>query len=105
MNVAFELDPRSDDYEGRPASWRTLVKVPKTTRTILVAEVNPDSYADHIMTNYWAGIRDAENEVDQKRHAGVSNYLFVDGHVEPLELRATYDPDAKINLWNPSLAR
>jgi prepilin-type N-terminal cleavage/methylation domain-containing protein/prepilin-type processing-associated H-X9-DG protein len=105
MNVYYELDPRSDDYEGRPATWRTLQKVRKTSRTILVAEVNPESYADHVMCNYWAGVKDAENEIDHTRHGTVSNYLFVDAHVEPLALTDTFDPDQKINLWNPSLAR
>ena len=105
MNVSFELDPRSDDYEGRPATWRTLQTIRKTTRTVLVAEVNPESYADHVMCNYWATIKDAENEIDHKRHGGVSNYLFVDAHVEPLALTDTFDPEQKINLWNPALAR
>jgi prepilin-type processing-associated H-X9-DG protein len=71
---------------------------------VLVAEANPDSYADHIMGNYWAARRDAANEVDHERHDGLANYLFVDGHVEPLKLEETFDPAAKRNLWNPSLA-
>jgi prepilin-type processing-associated H-X9-DG protein len=57
------------------------------------------------MCHQWSKQAAALNAVDSLRHGKVSNYLFVDGHVESLRLEQTFDPAAGINLWNPSLAK
>ncbi len=60
--------------------------------------------ADHIMAHFWMTLQDASNEVAGSRHKGRSNYNFVDGHAARRELQATFDPEKKVDLWNPSLA-
>jgi len=104
MNVHFELSPKGDDYEGSPTTWRKMRLIPKKQRTVLLAESRPVAFGDHFMCHLWETLAAAENAVAFDRHAGRSNYLFVDGHVEPLAIEETFDPAATRNLWNPSLA-
>jgi prepilin-type N-terminal cleavage/methylation domain-containing protein/prepilin-type processing-associated H-X9-DG protein len=104
LNVHMELDPQGDDYVGSPATWRKRRQIPRPKRTILVAEAEPQPFIDHFMCHLWSKFKAAETDVAFDRHGSDSHYLFVDGHVEPLRLEETFDPAAKLNLWNPSLA-
>ena len=104
LNVHMELDPAGDDYVGSPATWRKRRLIPRPQRTILVAEVRPQPFVDHFMSHLWTTFKAAETDVAFDRHGTESHYLFVDGHVEPLLLEATFDPAATRNLWNPALA-
>jgi prepilin-type N-terminal cleavage/methylation domain-containing protein/prepilin-type processing-associated H-X9-DG protein len=104
LNVHMELDPQGDDYVGSPVTWRKRRQIPRPKRTILVAEAKPQPFVDHFMCHLWSKLKAAENAVAYDRHGSDSHYLFVDGHVEPLKLEETFDPAAKRNLWNPSLA-
>ena len=104
LNVHMELDPQGDDYVGSPATWRKRRQIARPKRTILVAESKPNPFADHFMCHLWGKLKAAENAVAFDRHGSDAHYLFVDGHVEPLRLEETFDPAAKRNLWNPSLA-
>lgn len=101
QNVYFELGPE-DDYSGKPETWRRITSVPKPCTTLLDAE-NATS-ADHIMPQLWISAADAA-DVDALRHAGRANYTFVDGHAQSLRLLTTYDPSARLDCWNPCLAR
>jgi len=105
LNVHFELTPDGDDYEGSPQTWRRLSQVPRPAATILLAEPKAVHYADHIMCHQWTGTKGAANAIHQSRHGKTSNYLFVDGHVEPLSVGSTFDPKKGVNRWNPSLAK
>jgi prepilin-type processing-associated H-X9-DG protein/prepilin-type N-terminal cleavage/methylation domain-containing protein len=99
LNVYFELDPDTDDYEGSPEQWRRSVALPSPARTILLAET--DTSADHVMAHFWAQ-SEAGADVAEARHEGRANYLFADGHAESLGLEDTYAPGR--DLWNPSRA-
>jgi prepilin-type processing-associated H-X9-DG protein len=99
LNVYFELGP-DDDYEGKPQTWRRVVSVPNPSGTLLLAE-NASS-ADHIMPNFWTASSDAV-DVASRRHKQRSDYTFVDGHVELLQLESTYAPQSQVDLWNPSV--
>ena len=108
QNVYFELNPDNDDYTGAPQTWRKMACVPHPTATILQAEMSGGSpmseTADHIMAHFWVTSQDA-SDVDGMRHKGRSNYNFVDGHAAARELRATFDPCQRLDMWNPSAAR
>jgi prepilin-type processing-associated H-X9-DG protein/prepilin-type N-terminal cleavage/methylation domain-containing protein len=101
MNVYFELDPVVDDYAGSPQMWRRLSQIRRPTATLLAGEAN--GAADHVMPHFWTCERDAM-DVEKRRHGERSNYLFVDGHVRNLRFPATYAPESRKDLWNPSLA-
>jgi len=106
LNVFFELAPDGDDYVGAPAAWRTSLSVTAPSRTILLAEVRSAAggmAADHFMCHQWSSVGAAKNAVAYDRHAGRSNYLFVDGHVENLTVDQTFSSKRK-NMWNPSAA-
>ncbi len=106
MNVFFELRSPGDSYLGRPATWRRLAQVPSPARTILLAETASAAGGmapDHFMCHQWSGIGAARNAIAHDRHAGKSNYLFVDGHVECLPVEATF-VSREQNRWNPSVA-
>ena len=98
QNVYFELGS-SDDYEGKPDTWRRRMDVRSPATTVLYAE--NASEADHIMPNFWGGPQDAE-DVAQTRHGRRSNYAFVDGHIESLPFSQIYDPGKGIDHWHPA---
>lgn len=100
FNVYFELGP-SDDYTGRPQTWRRVAQVPRAAATILFAE--NESAADHIMPNFWSSPRDTD-DLASRRHSKRANYAFVDGHSEALPLSRVFAPP-KVDLWNPLLAQ
>ncbi len=105
LNVFYELTPDGDDYQGSPETWRRIQNVPKPSRTILLAEPRSIDFGDHIMCHLWKSRNAALNALDYKRHGSVSNYLFLDGHVDALPVEAVFLPEKKINLFNPSLAQ
>ncbi len=107
LNVHFELEAY-ERYSGKPATWHRLIQVPQPSRTLLLAESQHSGFmGDHIMCHLWSGLGAARNALDTTRHgpkAG-AHYVFVDGHVESLNVEETFDPATGVNLWNPSLAR
>jgi prepilin-type N-terminal cleavage/methylation domain-containing protein/prepilin-type processing-associated H-X9-DG protein len=104
LNYYFEVG-EEDDYPGKPQTWRKLSQIPKPSSTVMYTEIDVAIMADHVMPGLsWMTVADAQNEVASRRHKQKSNYVFVDGHAAPRELRTTFDPDKGIDLWNPSLA-
>lgn len=98
-NVYPELSPS----ETGGLSWPRLEHIPRPTATVLYAEKNGGSMADHFMANFWN--EGGQPEVDQDRHRPKSNYALCDGHVESLAFQRTYDPERNIDNWNPATAR
>ena len=101
MNNYFELGP-DDDYPENPQTFRKLSQIARPAGTVFFTEVL--TAADHVMPADWTTIADAEADVASTRHAGKSNYMFVDGHGELLSLICTYNPP-QLDLWDPSMAR
>jgi prepilin-type N-terminal cleavage/methylation domain-containing protein/prepilin-type processing-associated H-X9-DG protein len=101
LNVYFELTPADDDYAGSPQTWPQRGAVPRPQTTVLFGEVPGN--LDHIMAHFWTPTVMA-TDLAPNRHRGRANYVFVDGHVETLELGATYAPAAGRDCWNPSTA-
>jgi prepilin-type processing-associated H-X9-DG protein len=104
-NVWFELRASETGalfggLEG-PTFWR-LKSIPSTSKTILGAELNTGSSADHFMAHFWHFGGATEVAVD--RHNGASNYLWVDGHVSTKAFVETFDLGQKLDLWNPGTA-
>ena len=117
LNVFFELSPNlrytpaglpilgsRDSYKGSPATWNRMSDILFPGRTVMVAE-NPHQVSDHFMAHQWSSTGTARNAIACTRHQKKSHFLFVDGHLEALEVEETFDPTAGVNLWNPSLAR
>lgn len=101
LNVYFELEPDTDDYEGAPAQWRTRPTLLAPSRTILLAEMA--GAADHVMAHFWtAGGTGYDAAIT--RHSGRANYLFADGSLQLLPVEEVFDPVRGINLWHPEKA-
>ena len=69
---------------------RLLGDVKDPDHTVYAAEA-----ADHLTGDHYhpgRGIDTMRRELATRRHAGVSNYLFVDGHVKGLRLEQTLEP-------------
>ena len=104
-NVWFELRPSETGavfglLEG--PTFRHLKDVPSTSRTVLVAELDSGSESDHVMAHVWHFGGEPEVAVD--RHAGVSNYLWVDGHASTEFFTGTFDTAEGLDLWDPASA-
>ncbi len=100
MNVYFELGP-DDDYVGKPDTWHRSGQVPHPATTVAMSE--NDTTADHLMAHFWVTSADAV-DVPRRRHLTRSNYAFVDGHAAARRLEETFDPDRRVDAWNPSTA-
>lgn len=107
LNVHFELETY-ERYTGKPATWHRLIQVPQPSRTLLLAESQHSGFmGDHVMCHLWSGLGSARTALDTTRHGSKAGayYVFVDGHVEALDVEATFNPATGANLWNPSLAQ
>jgi prepilin-type N-terminal cleavage/methylation domain-containing protein/prepilin-type processing-associated H-X9-DG protein len=98
-NVYPEL---SATETGGP-TWSRLDQLPCPAATVLYAEKTNSSMADHFMAQFW--VDGGEPEVHRTRHLKRSNYTFGDGHVAGQRFEDTYDPEKKIDDWNPATAR
>jgi prepilin-type N-terminal cleavage/methylation domain-containing protein/prepilin-type processing-associated H-X9-DG protein len=98
-NVYPEL---SAQETGGP-TWSRLPDLPAPSATVLFAEKTGGSMADHFMANFWS--EGGQPEVDRKRHGTRSNYVFADGHAAGTAFERTYDPERRIDNWNPETAR
>jgi prepilin-type N-terminal cleavage/methylation domain-containing protein/prepilin-type processing-associated H-X9-DG protein len=83
-------------------TYEYIENVRKPSYTILFAELGSGSMADHVMAHFW--YMGGKPEVDSKRHGSTSNYVFVDGHVEAMEFKDTFDLATKLDLWDPGKA-
>ncbi len=104
-NVWFELTPaETGEIVGAAEGpvYPFLRSVTSTSRTVLVAELQSGSKADHVMAHYW--YLGGSPEVASERHAGVANYLWVDGHVSPHEFAETFDLEQDVDRWDPGKA-
>lgn len=101
-NVWFELTP-SETGELRKLAkgptYKTRRKIANQAGTVLMGELNSNSIGDHMMAHFW--YYGGEVEVAQNRHRGISNYLWVDGHVSAEIFVDTFDKEKKIDHWDP----
>ncbi|MCC7086475.1 MAG: DUF1559 domain-containing protein [Pirellulales bacterium] len=105
QNVWFELTPMEMlELTGNAngPTYRHLRCVPTTSRTVLTAEIRVVGYADHAMGHLW--YQGGKPEVDAQRHNGVSNYLWVDGHVSANQFDETFDIENRVDRWDPGRA-
>ena len=105
QNVWFELKSSETGYffqQPEGPTFRKLKTLESTSQTILTGEVGAGTATDHFMAHFWyfGGVP----EVDQDRHAQLSNYLWVDGHATTNDFADTFDEDAQLDRWNPGKA-
>ncbi len=104
-NVWFELQAaETGELLGKQQGpvYPRLRQVAATSRTILIAEIETEANTDHVMAHFW--YLGGASEVAQTRHANVSNYLWVDGHVTAQPFAETFDLAARIDHWDPGKA-
>jgi prepilin-type N-terminal cleavage/methylation domain-containing protein/prepilin-type processing-associated H-X9-DG protein len=109
-NVWFELKSTETAQalgltsDGPTYSTTTQVRHPAAT--VEFGELLESNMADHIMAHFW--LQGGDPEVDMKRHGNLSNYSFVDNHVESKVFDDTFKisaPNKIIDNWNPGTAR
>lgn len=104
-NAWFELsagETREIEGSAQGKTYPLLSDVPRPTATVLYAELDSGSMADHIMAHFW--YLGGQPEVDTDRHEPTSNYAFVDGHVDAMLFENTFQqPD--LDRWHPGRAR
>jgi prepilin-type N-terminal cleavage/methylation domain-containing protein/prepilin-type processing-associated H-X9-DG protein len=105
-NVWFELTSgETGELAGiaEGPSYHKTSDVPHPSTTILYGELGSGSMGDHVMAHFW--YMGATPEVDAKRHGATSNYVFVDGHAEPLRFKSAFDLTTGVDLWKPGPLR
>lgn len=103
LNVYFELE-ETDDYRGRPQTWRKQAQLPRSSETIILGEV--EDSADHIMAHFWD--QGMPVTIDRNRHGkdDLSLYGYADGHVASLEFEVTYATrNRPADQWHPQGVR
>lgn len=97
-------------------------RIKRPTGTILLVELAEEgswAASDHIHAELWLfnPRAEAERQVALDRHLGKANYVFLDGHAEPLLFERTYAlrglrreggrfvPEWQHNLYDPKVAR
>ena len=104
-NAWFELSAgETGEVLGKASgpTYDRLTDVPRPAATVLFAELDSGSMADHIMAHFW--LMGAKPEVDTDRHGTTSNHTFVDGHAEAMTFQDTFQPP-DLDRWNPGSAR
>ncbi len=92
----------ANDFPTEPSygmNWyydnASVLSVPGMSTTIMVAETYGSTGTGSNRADRDSG---DPGELDPKRHNGLSNYLFFDGHIEKLPFSATYSPP-NISMW------
>lgn len=98
-NVHFEL---TAEETGGP-TWRRRGATPRPDATVLFAELDDASTADHAMAHFWVQY-EAPPEINDRRHRPGAGVLFLDTHASTLTLNKTFDPATHLNRWDPAAA-
>jgi prepilin-type processing-associated H-X9-DG protein len=99
------LDPIVYDVPGNNGQFNNVLTIPHPQSCIWILEA-PQEWTgeDHPHPEYWFGnIETAKKFVAWQRHINKSNYMFIDLHVESMEIEETYDLDDQC-LWFPESA-
>lgn len=98
-NVIFEYNSHWDPkYSG----FLQLDSIRRPAHIVLFGEIAATQMSDHFMVDAW--LNDGSNAtVDTKRHRGMANYLFCDGHATPEGFKDMFNPCAGINHFDPNL--
>ena len=105
LNVYFELEPSTDDYDGSPATWRHLGHIPTPAATVLLSSApgNPGApMADHVMAHYLAGTDTTYPAPAEGRSEGM--VAWVDGHVTMEKPGSLFDQAQSIDRFHPEKA-
>jgi len=98
------LDPIHYRYSTGRNTYNCVKAIRRPQSCIWIAEApEKDSFnlADHIHPESWEGSVDyARQFIAYDRHKNTSNYLFTDGHAEPMRIEQTYDWPGTC-LWFP----
>ena len=86
------------------SKYRKATNVKHPDACLYVCELQPSHHGvDHIHVHAWESPDQLKKDIAWDRHNERSNYLFVDGHVEILDWRQTWD-FPHVNCWNPATA-
>lgn len=91
-----------EETHGR--TWRTLSALRSPARTVVFAELNNTTTADHAMAHFWTQFG-APPEIDGDRHRPGTGAAFADGHAESADFASLFDPDTGRDCFNPATAR
>ena len=92
------------DSGGNKNSFNNIQRVRHADKCVWITEAPLEwTNEDHLHPDMWFSVEDAKAQVDWDRHIDKANYLFVDGHAEPLEIEETLQ-FPHINLWFPQYA-
>jgi prepilin-type N-terminal cleavage/methylation domain-containing protein/prepilin-type processing-associated H-X9-DG protein len=87
-----------------PADFNKASNVKRPMYCIYISEA-PDEWKqyDHLHPENWGSIPEARGQIAWNRHRNCSNYIFVDGHAETLQLEDTWNWPGRC-LWHPKYA-
>lgn len=97
-----QLDAENTTGQENPFNKVNHVKNPRFCIWICESPVEWTNQ-DHVHPETWFNLDLAKRDIDYKRHLDKSNYLFVDGHAENLDIEATLDYPSQC-YWFPKCA-
>lgn len=95
------IDPSCSYTGGR---FNRISEIRNPRYCIYLCET-PDSWTayDHLHPENWGSIEEVKGQIAWDRHNGKSNFVFVDGHAETLEIEQTWEWPGPC-LWFPGHA-
>jgi prepilin-type N-terminal cleavage/methylation domain-containing protein/prepilin-type processing-associated H-X9-DG protein len=98
----IRLDATKSNGQVNP--YNDLKNIKRPSMCIWISESPQDwTDEDHVHPETWFSIELAKRDIDYQRHLDKSNYFFVDGHAENLELETTLDYPSRC-YWFPESA-
>jgi prepilin-type N-terminal cleavage/methylation domain-containing protein/prepilin-type processing-associated H-X9-DG protein len=87
-----------------PGDFNKASNVKHPMYCIYIGEA-PDSWTkyDHLHPDGWGSVEEAKGQIAWDRHRNCSNYIFVDGHAETLQIEETWNWPGRC-LWIPKYA-
>ncbi len=103
-SFGYNVQLDAEIQPGRDNRYNKVSNVKNPQYCIWISESPTDwTDEDHVHPETWFNLELAARQVDHRRHGEASNYLFVDGHVENLELQETLNFPA-VCYWFPQYA-
>lgn len=103
-SFGYNIQLDSEATSGLENPFNKVSNIKRTAFCVWISE-SPQEWTneDHVHPETWFSLNLAKRDIDHQRHLDKSNYLFVDGHAENLDIEETLDYPSRC-YWFPASA-